>query len=75
MRDLLTQVRDLYALSTIEKHRGWYQEHGRMTATVSKAVIARVDELCGQLRPRALELVEGFGTPRNLVDVPITRAG
>lgn len=61
--DLLNKVCDLHALWTIEKQRGWYQEHGRLSARGSKAIIARVNELCGELRPHARLLVDAFGIP------------
>ncbi|WP_295694786.1 acyl-CoA dehydrogenase [Lapillicoccus sp.] len=54
---------DLYALSVIETNRGWYLEHERLTPSHSKQVIARVNELCGELRPLAHDIVGGFGLP------------
>jgi acyl-CoA oxidase len=62
-RRLLERVCDLYALSTIEAERGWFQEHGRLSSTRSKAVIKAVNTLCGQLRPHATALVTAFGVP------------
>lgn len=62
-RALLDRVCDLYALSTIEADRGWFQEHGRLSSTRSKAVIKAVNLLCGQLRPHATTLIEAFGVP------------
>jgi acyl-CoA oxidase len=62
-RALLDRVCDLYALSTIEAERGWYQEHGKLTATRSKAVIKTVNTLLGELRPDAGLLVDAFGVP------------
>ena len=56
VRALLERVCDLYALSTIEQERGWFQEHGRLTATRAKAVLAEVNALCAAAapaRPRA----------------------
>jgi acyl-CoA oxidase len=64
-RTLLGRVCDLYALSTIEADRGWFQEHGRLSSTRSKAVIKAVNTLCAQLRPHASGLVEAFGVPEN----------
>jgi acyl-CoA oxidase len=60
---LLDAVCDLYALSTIEAERAWYLEHGRLTPGRSKAVTKAVDELCGELRPHAITLVDAFGIP------------
>jgi acyl-CoA oxidase len=62
-RALLARVCDLYALSTIEAERGWYQEHGKLSSTRSKAVIKAVNTLCAELRPHATHLVEAFGVP------------
>ncbi|WEV79014.1 acyl-CoA dehydrogenase [Janibacter cremeus] len=62
-RDLLEQVCDLFVLSTVETDRGWFLEHGRLSARQAKGVIARTDELCEQLRPHARVLVDAFGIP------------
>jgi acyl-CoA oxidase len=62
-RALLERVCDLYALSTIEADRGWFQEHGRLSSTRSKAVIKAVNTLCTELRPHATTLVDAFGVP------------
>jgi acyl-CoA oxidase len=51
--------------------RGWYQEHGRLTAQRAKAVIAEVNRLCAELRPNALLLTEGFGIPDSAIAAPI----
>ena len=65
IRSLLVKVCDLYALATIEEHRAWFLEHHRIDGTRSKAIRAEVDELCADLRERALELVEGLGVPES----------
>ncbi|MGB3100063.1 MAG: acyl-CoA dehydrogenase, partial [Solirubrobacterales bacterium] len=62
-RALLDRVCDLYALSVIEEHRGWYQEHGRISSTRSKAVIRNVNRLCEELRPKAGDLVDALRVP------------
>jgi acyl-CoA oxidase len=62
-RSVLDRLCDLYALSTIEADRGWFQEHGRMSSTRSKAVIKAVNARCAELRPHAATLVEAFGIP------------
>jgi len=70
-RDLLEATCDLFALSTIEAERGLIQEHGRLTAARSKAVIATVNELCHRLRPHARTLVDAFGVPEAALAAPI----
>jgi acyl-CoA oxidase len=62
-RDALQTLCSLYILSTIEADRGWFQEHGRLSSTRSKAVIRSVNALCAKLRPQAEELVDAFGVP------------
>ncbi|MDO5504287.1 MAG: acyl-CoA dehydrogenase, partial [Actinomycetia bacterium] len=59
-RTLLCTVCDLFVYSTVEANAAWFLEHGRISAAQSKAVSARVDELCTELAPRAEELVEAF---------------
>jgi acyl-CoA oxidase len=63
----LDRLRSLYALSTIEAERGYYQEHGRLSGARSKAVIKAVNTLCGELRPDARALVDAFGVPENVL--------
>jgi acyl-CoA oxidase len=72
-RDLLNQVCDLFALSTIEADRAWFLEHGRLTTTRSKAVVKAVDELCQELRPNAVTLVDAFAVPDQWLAARILR--
>jgi len=62
---VLEKLCSLYALSIVEAERGWYQEHSRLSSTRSKAVIKAVNALCGELRPYATLLTEGYGVPEN----------
>lgn len=73
LRERLKLVYDLYALSVIEADRAWFIEHGRLSSERSKAITAMVNELCAQVRPYATELVDAFGVPDPLVDVPLLR--
>ncbi len=68
---VLPAVRDLAALSTIESDRAWWLEHGFLDADSSRALVTEVNGLCGELRPHALALVEGFGIPDGLLRAPI----
>jgi acyl-CoA oxidase len=68
---LLDRLRDLYALWTIEQDRAWWLEHGWLTGDTSKELQKEVNVLCGELRPHALDLVEGFGIPDALLRAPI----
>ena len=66
---------DLYALACIERDRGWFQEHGRISSTRAKAVTREVGELCTRLRPHAWELVDAFGIPDEILAAPIGLPG
>ncbi len=68
---LLEQVRDLAALSTIERDRAWWLEHGFLSADASKDLQRQVNTLCRELRPSAPTLVAGFGIPDELLRAPI----
>ncbi len=70
-RNVLQLVADLHALSTIEADRAWFLEHGRLTAETTKAITQQVDILCNELRPHALDLVEAFGIPEEVLMAPI----
>ncbi len=67
-------LRDLYALTVLERDRAWWLEHGFFDGDTGKAVQKEVNVLCGQLRPAALGLVESFGIPDALLRAPIAVA-
>jgi acyl-CoA oxidase len=58
---------DLHALSTIEADRAWFMEHGRLTAARSKAISREVNDLCRKIRPLAVDLVDAFGVPDQML--------
>jgi acyl-CoA oxidase len=68
---LLSRVCDLHVLATVERERGWFLEHSRLTATRSKAVTTAVNDLCRSLRPHARLLVDAFGIPDEVLAAPI----
>jgi acyl-CoA oxidase len=72
-RALLERVCDLYALSTIEADRGWFLEHGRLTATRSKALTGAVNGLLKELRPHMVTLVNAFAIPEDWKGAAILR--
>jgi acyl-CoA oxidase len=70
LRVVLNLLCDLYALSTIEKDRAWFMEHGRLRASRSKAITREVNELCRKIRPLAVDLVDAYGVPPALLRAP-----
>ncbi len=69
--DLLEGTILLYAMHTIESHRGWYMESDYISGQKSKAIRKLVDTLCAELRPEVGVLVDGFGIPDGLLGAPI----
>lgn len=61
---------DLFALSTIEEDRAWFMEHGRLTVQRSKAVSREVNALCRKVRPLAVDLVDAWGVPPEMLRAP-----
>ena len=61
---------DLFALSTIEADRAWFMEHGRLSSQRSKAITREVNGLCRKVRPLAVDLVDAFGVPPEMLRSP-----
>lgn len=66
-REVLTRVCQLFALSQIEQHKGWYLENGYMEGVKTKAIRREINQLCWELRKEASGLVEAFGIPEKLL--------
>ncbi|MDR8018637.1 acyl-CoA dehydrogenase family protein [Nesterenkonia aerolata] len=60
-RDILTRLRDLYALTRIEASLDWYLLHGRISTQRAKTLSPYINRLLERLRPHAQDLVESFG--------------
>lgn len=61
----------LYALHTIEEHKGWYLEQGYMDGSKTKAIRRTIDELCASLREDAYALVDAWDIPNDLLGAAI----
>src|SRR5256714_5297918 len=69
VKALLNKVCDLHVLASLERDRGWFMEHGQLSAARAKAVITNVNRLCRELRPHAQQLIDAFGIPDVLLPV------
>lgn len=67
----LTQLYQLYALSQIEKNKGWFLEENYMEGTKTKAIRKMVNQLCWEIRPDAVPLVDAFAIPDSCLAAPI----
>jgi acyl-CoA oxidase len=61
----------LYALSQIERNKGWYLEDGYMEGVKTKAIRKIVNQLCWEIRPDSVSLVEAFDIPKSCLAAPI----
>jgi acyl-CoA oxidase len=74
-KELVGAVVALHGLATLERHRAWYLEAGYFEAAKSEAIRREVNRHCGELAPRAAELVDAFNIPDELIRAPIGQKG
>ena len=70
-KKIMTYVRDLFAMVTVQQHSGWYQENGLLSGQRSKAVTSTIERLLQRLRPHAADLVDAFGYGDEILRAPI----
>jgi acyl-CoA oxidase len=70
-KEILIKLNHLYALSQIEKNKAWYLEDGYMEAVKTKAIRKMVNQLCWDIRPDAVSLVNAFDIPESCLAAPI----
>lgn len=70
-KEIMTQLCQLYALSQMEKNKGWYLEDGYMEGAKTKAIRKMVNQLCWEIRPDAVSLVKAFDIPDSCLGAPI----
>ena len=69
--EVLSRLRDLFALTLLEENRGWFLEHDFLAVESSKALPRAVETQCARLAPDALALVAAFGIPDQCLAAPI----
>ncbi|MDN6386470.1 MAG: acyl-CoA dehydrogenase family protein [Corynebacterium sp.] len=69
--EVMEQVRDVFVLSIIHEHSGWYQEQNLLTGTRTKAARAALNDLVDSLGPWSQTLVDAFAVPENIMGVPL----
>ena len=70
-RQVLTWLRDLWALGRVEDHLAWYLTHNRLSTSRAQAVSSYIDRLVARLRPLVPQLVATFGYEPGHVRAPI----
>jgi len=64
-KKVLTKLCQLFALSQMEKNRGWYLESGYLEGVKTKAIRKMVSQLCWDIRQEAVPLVDAFKIPES----------
>ncbi len=70
-KDQLTVLYQLFALSTIDAHKGWYLEQGYLEGVKSKAIRKVVRKLCYKMKNDMVGLVDAFAIPNSCIGAPI----
>jgi acyl-CoA oxidase len=73
-RSVLKKLCQLYALNTIQEHKGWYLENDYVTGSKTKAIRRVVNKLIQELRPEVLGLVDAFNIPDELLGAQIVES-
>lgn len=68
---ILKKLCALFALSQIEKNKGWYLEQGYLEGVKTKAIRKLMNQLCWDIRQEAVPLVDAFNIPNELLSAPI----
>lgn len=68
---VLKKLCDLFALSQIDKNKGWYLEQGYMEGVKTKAIRKLMNQLCWEVRQNAVPLVDAFNIPDSCLSAPI----
>src|SRR5699024_2356849 len=69
---IMTWMRDLFALSTIDEDLGWFIEYGRISQQRARTLREYTSRLAARLRPHAQALVDAFGYNQSHVRMDIT---
>jgi acyl-CoA oxidase len=68
---VLRKLYNLYAISQLEKNKGWYLEQGYMEGVKTKAIRKLFNQLCWDIRSDAVPLVDAFNIPSGCLAAPI----
>ncbi|WP_082418255.1 acyl-CoA dehydrogenase family protein [Flaviflexus massiliensis] len=71
-RAVLVRLRDLFALTTIEKNLAWYLMNGQLSLGRARTLNDYIARLLTKIRPHALDLVAAFGYNQDHWRAPIS---
>jgi acyl-CoA oxidase len=70
-RKVLTLLRDIYGLTTIERHLDWHLTNGRLSTGRARAVTSTIDRMLKELRPHVLDVIDAWGFTQEHLRAPI----
>jgi acyl-CoA oxidase len=70
-RTVLKKLCDLFAITQLNKNKGWYLEQGYMEGVKTKAIRKLMNQLCWEVRQDAVPLVDAFNIPNSCLAAPI----
>jgi len=73
-KKVLKKLCDLFALSQMDKNKGWYLEQSYMEGSKTKAIRKLVNQLCWEIRQDAVPLTDAFNIPDQCLSAPIAVA-
>ncbi|WP_313814572.1 acyl-CoA dehydrogenase [Glutamicibacter sp.] len=74
-REVLTWLRDVFALTVIEQDLGWYLANGRLSMQRARTLPEYINRLLARLRPHAQDLVDAFGYTQDHLRADISSGG
>ena len=74
-REVLTWLRDVFALTVIEDDLGWYLANGRLSMQRARTLPEYINRLLARLRPHAQDLVDAFGYTQDHLRADISSGG
>ncbi len=75
LREPLAQLLSLYALSNIERDKGFFLEHGRLAGARTKQITREVNDLCGTVSGQVSGFIDAFAIPDEVLAAPIGLGG
>lgn len=72
-KEALRKLCQLFALTQLEKNKGWYLEQDYMAGVKTKAIRKLINQLCWEVRQDAVALVDAFKIPKECLGADIVK--
>ncbi|MFT4970078.1 MAG: acyl-CoA oxidase [Chitinophagales bacterium] len=71
LKPMLSKLLSLSAIDWIEKDLGWFVSNGVLSPNMGKRIPEYARDLCKELGPHAIQLIDAFGIPEHMRYAPI----